>query len=53
MSTAKPLAVNFIVQNLKNQILLPQDEIISQETQGEHMYFIIKGILAVYIEKSV
>lgn len=53
MSAAKPLAVNFIVQNLKNQILLPEDEIISQETQGEHMYFIIKGTLAVHIEKSV
>jgi CRP-like cAMP-binding protein len=38
---------------LKNEILLPNDEIISQGTLGDQMYFIIKGRLSVFIEKKV
>ena len=53
MATAQPLAVNFIVQNLKNEILLPNDEIISQGALGDRMYFIIAGRLSVFIEKKV
>lgn len=42
---AKPLAIDFLVKHLKNQMLLPNDDIIQQNTEGKEMHIVLMGSL--------
>ncbi len=45
------IEVNFIVNNLKTTLHLPNDVIVRQGEEGDSLYFINRGTVEIYINK--
>lgn len=51
LKEAHEVEINFIANNLKTQLVLPNDSIVQQGSAGDEMFFIINGKVKVIIIK--